>query len=95
MNRKPIKRQISKTSIIFPHLVTVGMIDEYIRKSMPYHAAIASVEVRFVTLDDAEHEALNEACMNECYPSRRSSPTVDPYALDLDLPKLGMKGGAK
>lgn len=89
-----IKRQISKTSIIFPHLVTVGLIDEYLRKSMPYHAAIASVEVRFVSLNDKEHDALNEACMAECYPSSRH-PSVDPYALDLDLPKLGMKGGAR
>lgn len=89
-----IKRQISKTSIIFPHLVTVQMMDEYLRKSMPYHAAIASVEVRFVSLNYKEHEALHKACMDECYPSSRH-PTVDPYALDLDLPKLAMKGGAE
>lgn len=89
-----IKRQVSKTSIVFPHLVPTSMVDTYLRKSMPYHAAIASVEVRFVSLEDNEYDMLHEACMAECYPSRER-PVVDPYALELDLPKLGMKGGAK
>lgn len=88
------KRAISKTSVVFPHLVPTSLMDTYLHKSMPYHAAIASIEVRFVTLDDDEYDALHDACMNECFPRQRK-PTVDPYALDLELPKLGMKGGVK
>lgn len=99
MKSKTIKRQISKTSIIFPHLVPINLFDNYVQKSLPWRAVIASVEVRFTQLTDDEYDALYEACMQELYPSDYKPPrdpyARDPYALDLDLPKLGMKGGAK
>lgn len=94
MKRKTIRRQVSKTSIVFPHLVPVNLFDNYVQKSLPWRAVIASVEVRFTQLTDVEYDALHEACMQELYPSVHKPPR-DPYALDLDLPKLGMKGGAK
>ena len=86
-----IKRQVTKSTVTFPHLVPVGMIDIYLRDSLPYDAAIAQVEVKFATLTHSEYEFLHEACLNERFPSR-AKKTVDPSALDLELPKIEMKG---
>ena len=94
MSHLKIKRQVSKTAIMFPHPVPVGMIDLYMRDSLPFDAAIASVEVKFVNLTHDEYDRLHESCMNERFPNR-AKRTVDPYALDLELPKIGMKGGAR
>ena len=85
-----IKRQVTKSTVTFPHLVPVAMIDIYLRDSLPFDAAIAQVEVKFATLTHYEYESLREACMNERFPRR--AKTVDPSALDLELPKIGMKG---
>lgn len=86
-----IKRQVTKSTVTFPHLVPIGMIDVYLRDSLPFNAAIASVEVKFATLSHEEYDFLNEACWNERYPKREKN-TAGPYALDLELPKIGMKG---
>lgn len=94
MKKKIIRRQVSKTSIVFPRLVPVNLFDNYVQKSLPWRAVIASVEVRFTQLTAEEYDALHDACMQELYPSCHKPPR-DPYALDLDLPKLAMKGGAK
>lgn len=80
MKRKTIiKRQVSKTSIVLPHLVPINLIDNYMQKSLPWRAVIASVEVRFTQLEDVEYDG-----------SHKQS-TINPCAIDLDLPKLGMK----
>lgn len=94
MKRKTIKRQVSKVSIVFPHLVPVNLFDNYVQKSLPWRAVIDSVEVRFTQLTDVEYDALHEACMQELYPRSTTASSRDPYALDLDLPKLEMNGGA-
>lgn len=92
MKRKTIiKRQVSKTSIVLPHLVPINLIDNYMQKSLPWRAVIASVEVRFTQLEDVEYDALHEACMQELYPRSHKQSTINPCAIDLDLPKLGMK----
>ena len=91
MKKKKISRQVSKTSIVFPHLVPVSLVDEYLRKSLPHGAAIHSMEVKFASLDFGEIDALRDACYAELYPNAHKAPAIDPYALDLELPKLGMK----
>ena len=94
MKHLKIRRPVSKTAITLPHPVTVGMIDLYMRDSLPFDAAIASVEVKFVNLTHDEYDRLHEACMNERFPDR-AKKAVDPYALDLEIPKIGMKGGVR
>ena len=86
-----IKRQVTKSTVSFPHLVPVGMIDLYLRDSLPFDAAIAQVEVKFATLKHDEYEFLHEACMNERFPNR-AKKAVSPYALELELPKIELKG---
>lgn len=95
MKKQKITRQVSKTSIVFPHLVPVSLIDEYLRKSLSHGAAIHSVEVKFVSLDFDEIDTLRNACYAELYPHAHKAPAIDPYALDLELPKLGMKRSGK
>ena len=95
MNKKKISRQVSKTSIVFPHLVPVYLVDEYLRKSLPNGAAIHSMEVKFASLDFDEIDTLREACYAELFPHANKAPVIDPYALDLELPKLGMKRSGK
>lgn len=94
MGHLKIKRQITKSTVVFPHLIPAGMIDIYLRDSLPFDAAIASVEVKFTNLTHDEYELLHEACMNERFP-KSAKKAVDPYALDLELPKIGMKGGVR
>ena len=91
MSHLKIKRQVSKTAITLPHPVPVGMIEFYIRDSLPFDAAIASVEVKFVNLTHDEYDRLHDACMNERFPDR-AKKAVDPYALELELPKIELKG---
>lgn len=95
MKKQKITRQVSKTSIVFPHLVPVSLVDEYMRKSLPHGAAIHSMEVKFASLNYDEIDALRDACYAELYPHAHNAPAIDPYALDLELPKLGMKRSGK
>lgn len=95
MSKKKIPFQASKTSIVFPHLVPVSLVDEYLRKSLPHGAAIYSMEVKFASLNYDEIDALRDACYAELYPHAHKAPAIDPYALDLELPKLGMKRSGK
>ena len=88
------RHQMVKMSVNFPHLIPPSLIDDYLEKSMPFWAGIKSVDVRYVSLSKAEYDYLHDACMHELWPSR-DMPSVDPYAIDIDLPKLGLKGGAK
>ena len=87
------KYQISKMTVAFPHPVPASLIERYLSKSMPFYAAIESVEVRFAALSLEEYDVLYNACMEECYPSRqtRTSPR---HSLDVDQLKLGF-GGAR
>lgn len=94
MSKQKITRQVSKTSIVFPHLVPVSLVDEYLRKSLPHGAAIHSMEVKFASLNYDEIDALRDACYAELYP-HATKPAIDPYALDLELPKLEMKRSGK
>ena len=94
MSKQKITRQVSKTSIVFPHLVPVSLVDEHPRKSLPHGAAIHSREVKFASLNYHELDALRDACYAELYP-HATKPAIDPYALDLELPKLGMKRSGK
>lgn len=94
MSHLKVKRQVSKTAIMFPHPVPIGMIDLYMRDSLPFDAAIASVEVKFVNLTSDEYDRLHKACMNERFPNR-AKKEGDQYALDLELPKIGMTGGVR
>ena len=95
MRRKDSSNQIVKMSVNFPHLVPPSMIDDYLEKSMPFWAGIKSVEVKYVPLSKEEYDYLHDACRNELWPSPNNMQTVDPYAIEIDLPKLGLKGGAK
>ena len=67
-----------------------SLIDEYIRKHMPFHAVITKVDVEFAVLNDDEYDLLHEACMEECYPSARRHQT-EARTLSLEQLKLGMK----
>lgn len=87
------KYQISKTTVAFPHPVPASLIERYLSKSMPFHAAIESVEVRFASLSQEEYDVLYDACMEECYPSRQPRARTR-SSLGLDQLKLGF-GGAK
>ena len=86
-----IKRQVTKSTVTFPHLVPIGMIDVYLRDSLPFNAAIAQVEVKFATLSHGEYDFLHDACWNERYPKCEKN-TAGPNALDLELPKIELKG---
>ena len=76
-----IKHQVTKSTVTFPHLVPVGMIDIYLRDSLPFDAAIAQVEVKFATLTHSEYEFLHEACLNERFPSRAKKPSIHPRSI--------------
>ncbi len=93
MKNRNSSHQVLKTSVTFPHLVPVRLLERYLCGSMPFNTAIKSIDVKFTVLTDDEDRALWEACMSECYPSSKNP--APRRAIDIDLPRLGMKGGAR
>ena len=90
-NMKPAKIKTSKSTINLQHPVPYSLIDEYIRKHMPFHAVITKVDVEFAVMNDDEYDLLYKACMDECYPSSSRHDSVGDMALGLEQLKLGMK----
>ena len=89
-NMKPANIKTSKSTINLQHPVPYNLLDEYIRRHLPFHAAITKVDVEFAVMNDDEYDLLYNACMDECYPSARRHQT-EARTLSLEQLKLGMK----
>ena len=83
----------AKASLKFKHPVDVLHLEHYIRESLGWHAAIVSIDVKYVILDKEQSDALYDLCKREIYGEEDSEQEIQRLRLESQKRmQLALKG---
>lgn len=83
----------AKASLKFKHPVDAFHLEHYIRESLGWHAAIVSIDVKYVILDKEQSDALYDLCKREIYGEEDSAQEIQRLRLESQKRmQLALKG---
>lgn len=83
----------AKASLKFKHPVDAFHLEHYIRESLGWHAAIVSIDVKYVILDKEQSDALYDLCKREIYGEEDTAQAIQRLRLESQKRmQLALKG---